>query len=231
MPDRVLMDNDVVLKTCCYNAVEEVLGCTAGNARTIHVLGALRFVLAKAISRAKNIVDKAGTSDRLARLLDRVELIEPEGEELALAADFEAAAQSLNVELHDGESQLLAVLIMRSAAVLLTGDKRAIRAMEPIVEAVGYTEHVSHRVACLEQIVMTLVGRHGAETIHRRVCREAAIDKSLANCFSCTSGFCRQESILDGLRSYIADLRRDAPRVLVDSDDLSTVVPQEDGVG
>ena len=25
MPDRVLMDNDVVLKTCCYDAVDEVL--------------------------------------------------------------------------------------------------------------------------------------------------------------------------------------------------------------
>ena len=134
-------------------------------------------------------------------------------------------------ELDEGESQLLAVLIVRSAALLLTGDKRAVRAMEPVVDAAGYTERVAHRVACLEQIAMALVGRHGAEAIHRRVCGEAAVDKSLANCFSCASGFCRQESILDGLRSYIADLRRDAPRVLVDSDDLSAVIPQEDGVG
>lgn len=231
MPEHVLMDNDIVLKTCCYDAVDEVLGCTAGVGRSIHVLGALKFVLAKAISRARNIVDKAGTSDRLARLLDCVEIIEPAEDELALAADLETSAQSLDVELDEGESQLLAVLIFRSASLLLTGDKRAVRAMEPVLEAAGYTELVARRVACLEQIAMALIGRHGAEAIRRCVCGEAAIDKSLANCFSCASRFCRQESILEGLSSYIADLRRDAPRVLIDSDDLSAVVPQEDGVG
>jgi hypothetical protein len=157
--------------------------------------------------------------------------IEPDDEELALAAEFEEVAQSLGVDLDGGESQLLAVLIRRSAALLLTGDKRAILAMEPIVQAGSYHDQVARRVACLEQIAMALISRHGAETIHRRVCSEAAIDKSLANCFSCISGFCRPESILEGLTSYIADLRRQAPRVLVDSDDLSTVVPQEDGVG
>jgi hypothetical protein len=156
------MDNDIVLKACCYDTVDEVLGCTAGNGRSIHVLGALKFVLAKAILRSKNIVDKPGSLARLARLLDQVEIIEPTETELDLAVDFEAAAQSLGLEFEEGESQLLAVLIIRSAALLLTGDKRAVRAMEPIVAAAGYTERVANRVACLEQITMTLVGKHGA---------------------------------------------------------------------
>lgn len=231
MPDSVLMDNDVVLKTCCYDAVDEMIGCTVGPARTAHVLGAVRFVLAKTISKAKNIADKARAAERLAKMLGRVTPIEPDDDELALAAEFEEVAQSLGVDLDGGESQLLAVLIRRSAALLLTGDKRAILAIEPVVQAVGCHDQVARRVACLEQTVMAIVARHGAEAIHHRVCSEAAIDKSLANCFSCTSGFCRPESILEGLTSYINDLRRQAPRVLVESDDLSAVVPQEDGIG
>jgi hypothetical protein len=231
MIDHVLMDNDVILKICCYDIVDELMGCTVGKLRTAHVLGVARFVLGKAISKAKNIANKERAAERLASLLSRVALIEPDVDELSLAAEFEETAQVRGVALDGGESQLLAVLIRRSAGLLLTGDKRAIRAMEPVVKAGAYGEQVTRRVACLEQIAMALIGRHGVESIHRRICSEVAIDKSLSNCFSCASGFCREESIVEGLASYIADLRRDAPFALVESDDLSTVVAQEDGVG
>jgi hypothetical protein len=225
MADQVLMDNDVILKACCYDVVDEVIGCVAGKARPVHALGVVQYVLAKAISKRSNIANKERATDRLAHLLGSVALIEPNGDELLLAAEFEETAQSRGVDLDGGESQLLAVLIRRSAALLLTGDKRAIRAIESVVQARGCNEQAARRVACLEQIVMALVGRHGAETIHWHVCGEAAVDKSLAVCFSCSSGSCHPESILEGLASYIADLRRQAPCVLVDSDDLSTVIP------
>ncbi len=188
MTDCVLMDNDAILKTCCYGVVDKVIDCLAGRVRTINVLGVVRYVLGRAITKRKNIADKERAADRLAYLLGRVALVEPNDEELLLAAGFEEAAQSLGVELDGGESQLLAVLIRRSASLLLTGDKRAIRAIEPVVEASGHREQVARRVACLEQLVMALVGRLGAEAIHRCVCREAAVDKSLAICFSCASG-------------------------------------------
>lgn len=225
MADSVLMDNDVILKTCCYGIVDEVLGCVAGQTRTVHVLGVVRYVLGRAISKRKNITDGETASARLADLLGRVSLLEPSREELLLAAEFETAAQSLGVELDGGESQLLSVLVTRSAAVLLTGDKRAIRAIEPVVHAVGYDRQAERRVACLEQMIMAIVGRHGAEAIHQRVCREAGIDKSLAVCFACASGRCDPQSILEGLTSYVRALRRDAPAALVASDDLSAVIP------
>jgi hypothetical protein len=224
MAESVLMDNDVILKTCCYGVVDEVLGCVSGEARTIHVLGVVRYVLGRAIAKRKNISDRDGAASRFSYLLGRVALIEPDNDELSLAADFEHAALSLGVDLDGGESQLLAVLIRRSSALLLTGDKRAIRAIEPVLQASDYRQQVEHRIACLEQIMMAVVGRYGAETIHQRVCSEAAVDKSLAVCFSCCSGTCNLQSIIDGLASYIRDLRRDAQWALVVSDDLSAVV-------
>lgn len=225
MADAVLCDNDVILKTCCYDTVDDVLDVIAGQTRTVLVLGAVRFVLSKAIGRARNIADKQRATDCLARFLSRVALIEPNDDELLLAVEFEEAAQSCGVDLDGGESQLLAVLINRSAALLITGDKRAVRAVEPVVKSRGYEEHVARRVACLEQVTMALVGRLGAETLHVRICREANVDISLAICFSCATGLYRQESVARALLSYIGDLRRHAPSVLVDSDDLSTVIP------
>jgi hypothetical protein len=219
------MDNDVVLKTCCYGFVDEVLGCLAGETRTVHVLGAIQFVLSNAIAKKKNIVNKAIASERLAQFLGMVKLLEPDVDELLLAAEFEAAAQAHDLELDPGESQLLAVLVRRSATLLLTGDKRAIRAIEPVVTASGHVQQAERRVACLEQIVMTIVARHGAEMVHQRVCQEAAVDKSLSIRFSCASGNCNPQSICDGLSSYIGSIRRDAPRALVDTDDLSSVIP------
>jgi hypothetical protein len=224
MADSVLMDNDIILKTCCYGVVDEVLGCVSGKASTIHVLGMVRYVLGKAIANRKYISDREGAASRLSYLLGKVALIEPDDDELSLAAEFEQTAQSLGVELDGGESQLLAVLIRRSSALLLTGDKRAIRAIEPIFQSSDYRRQVERRVACLEQIMMAVVGRHGAETIHQRVCSEATVDKSLAACFSCSSGTCNLQSILDGLASYIRNLRRDAQWALLVSDDLSAVI-------
>lgn len=224
MADSVLVDNDIVLKMCCYDTVDELIGCIVGGTRSIHVLGVLQFVLAKAINKGKKIANKQRAADCLTRILESVALIEPNLDELELAAELEEVAQSSEVDLDGGESQLLAVLIKRSAILLLTGDKRAIRAIEPVVKAIGFEKELIGRVACLEQVVMELIGRHGAEMLHPRVCSEPAIDASLAICFSCASGFCNSENIVRALLSYIRDVRSSAPSILVDSDDLSTVI-------
>ena len=225
MANSVLIDNDVVLKTCCYGVVDEVLGCLTGLNRTVHVLGAIQYVLTNAITRKKAIIDKRTAAACLTQFLGMVELLEPNGDELLLAAEFEAEASTQDLEFDAGESQLLAIMINRSASLLLTGDKRAIRAIEPVVHALGFIQQAMQRVACFEQLVMSIVVRHGVELVHQRICDEATVDKSLAICFACNSGKCNPESILEGLSSYINSIRRDAPQSLVTSDDLSSVIP------
>jgi hypothetical protein len=47
------------------------------------------------------------------------------------------------------------------------------------------------------------------------ICREKEIDTALAICFQCHSpGEVPHAAVLDGLRSYIEDLRKHAPRLL-----------------
>lgn len=93
MPSGALLDNDVVLKTCCYAAVDDMLGCL-GQVGPVAVLGAARFVLASRIAKARNIVNKASATAALGALLAAAATVEPDSSEIALAADFEAEASA-----------------------------------------------------------------------------------------------------------------------------------------
>jgi hypothetical protein len=224
MADEVLVDNDVALKACCYDANEELLECLAGETRSVCVLGVAKYVLPNAIAKGR-VADKARASDRLARFLEDVTSLEPIDDELDLAAELEEAALRVSAGTLDvGESQLLAILIRRGAMLLVTGDKRAIRAIEQVVVSHGYEGKAGSRIACLEQAMLSLLIKHGADALHSRVCSEAEMDKALAICFKCVSGLYGLEAIRDSLLSYIRDVRKYTPVTLVESDDLSAVI-------
>ena len=224
MVDEVLVDNDVALKACCYDAIEELLECLGGESRSVCVLGVAKYVLFNAIAKG-GVENKVRAADRLSRFLGDVTALEPGEDELGLAAELEEAALRANCGTLDvGESQLLAMLIRRGATLLITGDKRAIKAMEQVVVSHGYEENAASRIACLEQTMLSLLIRFGPDSLHSRVCSEASIDKALAICFKCVSGVYTLEAISDSLLSYIRDLRKSAPVILVGSDDLSAVV-------
>jgi hypothetical protein len=72
---------------------------------------------------------------RLDDFLASVELIEPTVEESTLAAEFESLALAAALPLDAGESQLCAVLVSRNLPLLVTGDKRAITALESLVDS------------------------------------------------------------------------------------------------
>jgi hypothetical protein len=177
------------------------------------------------ISRTRSFRYKEGAAAALRTFLAHVEKIEPDDDQLGLAAEFETEAQAIGLDLDGGESQLLSILIRHSALLLLTGDKRAICAIEAVVERLGYSAHAAGKVGCFEQIILALVHRRGAETLHPQICREPGVDGALSLCFSCASGLLSPESILEGLVSFISHLRNAASCVLVASDDLSPMVP------
>jgi hypothetical protein len=115
----------------------------------------------------------------------------------------------------------LAILLRRGLRLLLTGDKRAIRAIEQIA-----AEHFQvASVACLEQLMTEIIGHLGVTTLRERVCTEPTVDRAMTSCFACKSSVVDLDSVAGGLRSYIADLRKAARRVLIKSDDLSSLIP------
>lgn len=232
MSEMVLMDNDIVLKACCYDIINELRDCLGGTKRTLNILGSARYVIENAIIKGKNVANKAQASKCLKEFLTSTVEVEPSQDELDLAAQFEEVALTASdLALHGGESQLLAILINRTCLLLVTGDKRAIRAIEPVLAACDRSHAIANCVVCLEQLMATFVERHGAEALHSRVCGEALIDKTMAICFKCVSGSYTSESVLESLASYIQDLRRDVPTILITANSVSAMITQEDGVG
>ncbi|MCP4564148.1 MAG: hypothetical protein GY873_37500 [Bosea sp.] len=211
-----LLDNDIVMKVCCYGLQQETLDILTDCGRVPAVLPVTRFVATDRLERSVPIEARTATLDRLASMLASLGVAEPDSGELQLAASFEAEAQRLNLELDIGESQLLAMLISRKLRLLVTGDKRAIRAIESVAGA-----SAAASLACLEQLTASLIERIGLANVLARICSNPSVDRALFNCFGCHSGGAEAAAVTEGLRSYIADLRSGASRVLIASDRLA----------
>jgi len=210
MPDQVLLDNDVALKVACYSLVDETLVVTTIGDVPPGILGVGRFVIRGRLDRGSNIADVPRAKAAFERLLGRVELLEPDDDELAMAADLEAEASRRDLELDGGESQLLALLLKRGCRVLVTGDKRAIVAMAIVAAGIA-----ADKIACLEQQMAMIVDVAGVDSVRSRVCAEPLIDRAVTSCFACTQDRAGYDDIAAGLSSYVGHLDRSAPGMLM----------------
>jgi hypothetical protein len=209
-----LVDNDVLYKGSCYGLLESLLSpvCTADHPSG--VLASARFVIPTKIARAALRGDRDLALRRLREFLDRAEPLEPTQEEQTMAADLELIALKLGVSLDVGESQLCTILVLRLVPLFYTGDKRAIVAIEKLLDAETRLLPICGKVVCLEQLFLSVLTRENVELLRGAVCGEPDIDIALTICFSCRSESVPYQSHVEGLRSYVEDLRRQAIRVL-----------------
>lgn len=218
--DGIYLDNDVVLKLCSYQSDAELLKATTISEVIPALLGVAVFTLRSRIDRSRNIVNREAARRSLAHVISGVRRLEPSIEEIETAAELEQRALEKGLELDTGESQLFAMMLRRNAKVLITGDKRALRALARL--EIGGTDH---RTACLEQLVIAILSITDFHQLRERVCAERMADKAITACFSCHSADPKFDTVLEGLRSYIHHLRKEAHSLLILSDDLSAVVP------
>jgi hypothetical protein len=216
---NLLIDNDVLIKSACYSILDEIRG-PSGSYESVAILGAARFVVGKYLERQGAIQDRAAARRRFQDYLSTVTVLEPTPDELQFASAIEEAAMLLGLDLDSGESQLCAIAVFRSSALVLTGDKRAIVSAETLMANVSDLTSLAGRLVCFEQAVMGVVGRIGMDETRVRVCAERAIDKSLSICFECHSLAGGRPLGLAGLISYISDIRKRAPMLLYASDSL-----------
>lgn len=215
--DRWLHDNDVVIKVCGYQLLDLLLTCM-GKTRPA-ILATSTFSLPSQIRKKAKIRNQSAATEELRRFLENAEVIEPERAELELAAAIEEEAVRRALPLDGGESQLIAILAYRTMPLLVTGDKRAIIALYEL----GRPD-VHGRMACLEQLTMTLARHAGFQSVRSHVCPEPQLDRALSSCFACSSEHAADESIEQGLTSYVDHLRRSSGSLLTPGDDLLAIV-------
>ena len=211
---KAAIDNDILFKGACYGLLSELISTTCSSTEVAGVLGSARFVVSKKIEKSKLRRNGAAALTNFTQFLSRTESLEPTGSEQNMAADLELAAQRIGINLDSGESQLCSILVHRVLPLLLTGDKRAIAAMEKLIDADARLRPICGKVRCLEQLVHDALANGEQGNFRRAVCAEPEIDKALAICFSCTNQSIEAASVIEGLHSYIRSLRMEASRVL-----------------
>jgi hypothetical protein len=211
---NVVVDNDIVYKGLCYGVLHDIVHPYNGTAGSVGVLGAARFVVGKKVQKTRLRRSADLVAQELGRFLSGAVQLEPTDSEQSLAADLESAAQQHDVNLDAGESQLCAIVIERAIPILLTGDKRAITAMERLLDAELRLHGLRGKVRCLEQAVLYVLDQRDLETLRTAICTEPMVDKTLTICFGCSSPSMQRETVLQGLDSYIRALRAGATRIL-----------------
>jgi hypothetical protein len=210
---RAVADNDILLKGASYGLLPALMECIPGSG-VIGVLGASKFVVPRMIVRNQLRGDPAMARACFAAFVAENEVVEPNSEEQQMAAFLEASAQQKALNLDAGESQLVAIVVSRCLPCIVTGDKRAIASLEDLLDSDARLGVMSGKIRCLEQLVAAAVATENADQIRRAICAEPAVDRALSICFSCSSAVADLASVLEGLASYIEDLRTRAVRVL-----------------
>ncbi|WP_192249527.1 hypothetical protein [Mesorhizobium silamurunense] len=216
MSDGFYLDNDVVLKTCSYGAGAELVELSTTGNLAPAILALARFTLRSRVERSRVLVDAQNASAQLDAILAQLRFLEPTPEEVEIAADFEAAATKANLSFDAGESQLVAMLMARGGVALVSGDKRAAKAMSVVVP------ELERRLVCLEQVLHSIIARFGLEPLRSSVCREKSSDRAVTNCFQCSSQQVEAPSVLQALESYLRSLRSETGRLLVKSAGMSS---------
>lgn len=213
-----LMDNDVLHKTTAYGLFNNILKTLPIRHEVYGILGTAKYVVSKKLKKRPPLRGLESVLVDFNSALQHLVELEPTHEEVTVAANLEYQAQHLNLELDIGESILCAVLLTRQLNHILTGDKRAIKAVEGLTTAENNSINFESRFICLEHLFIWLVNEHGVHNVRSSVCSEKIVDSALTNCFSCYSPEVPDESCVEGLKSYIANLQQDAPTVLAKCD-------------
>jgi hypothetical protein len=224
MAEVILLDNDIILKACSFSLTKELLDVSGSRNCSLWMLGVAEFVIRKRLKKSIGLRHPSRIAEECDLAMQRFGRLEPDDEEIKFAAGLEAAAQEMAVQLDTGESLLIAILVRRFARLLITGDKRAVVATHCLCGTAISRDAIKGRVVCLEQLMLTLLDHLGLEALAARVCAEPAADKTLAICFSCSSGITDEPTVREGLRSYLADLRARSGDVLLPGDVVSRVV-------
>ena len=211
---NAVLDNDVLHKGTSYGILSSLLKPHGGANAEIGILGAARFVIPNKIKRSALNRGTAAVLTEFQQWVSTFSQLDPTIAEQKLAAELESLAQQSGVSLDVGESQLCAIVLERRVPFLLTGDKRAIAAIESLFDRNPKLQAIGGKVKCIEQLVLTILTLAILDALRAAVCSEPQVDKTLTICFACASSGVDLDTVKDGLNSYIRAVRAVAGRVL-----------------
>jgi hypothetical protein len=211
---KVAVDNDVVAKCAAYSLLCYIAGTLDVNCADLGVLGTVIYVIKARHLKTAGVGGEAARQ-QLREFYTKVKILEPTDEESQLAARLEQVALELSLQFDVGESQLCAIVVSREIEIFCTGDKRAIRAIGQLVDALSEIEHLLQRILPFEGLVRRMVASVGYPGLRANICSSPGTDKSVEICFQCHREDGTEAEAVMGLNSYLGALARESSRVII----------------
>lgn len=214
MAEGAAVDTDILLKAASYRVASEVVAVLKTKGAPA-ALGLTHLIAGKQLARKRGVRDRLGAAAELQSLLALLGRLEPDDEEIAIAADLAAKAQDRGLPLDTGEAQLAAITIMRGLPLLVTGDKRAIAALASLL--LGEIDRVAlvGRLACFEQVIASIATMIGEQELRLRICGEPDVDGAMRLACSCGREGWDPAQLHEACESFVDAVRLEAGDLLV----------------
>lgn len=199
---RLLIDVDALVKLAHWGLLGELEGTTGVPPERQATVESIRF---RAARRDRKLFRDPAVADDLAAALGHF------GAPWSPDTDVLVRLQGV-AGLDAGEVTLIAMLCNDPRALLVTGDKRALRALTaPGLEHV--VERIAGRIICLEQVLLSTLDRMDAGALAAAIEPHRQLDTAV-RCAVPLASHAVEFEVRTGLGSYIKDLRAQAPSLL-----------------
>lgn len=204
-----LADNDAVFKLAACNLLNEALEVLGLSRDDVYVLNTVKYQLRKGRS-LNRLVEKYGV-EGLNRALEFVLSVneiqgEPDIDELHLLSTIE--------DIDAGEAVLFAATRTLDDFIIITGDKKALKAIGKAAGCTFLRKRLEGRVLCFEQVVALILRTQGLDTIKPGIVSALSCDTALRVAFGSEMDT-TLDGALDALDYYVSELRMETGALLI----------------
>lgn len=203
---RLFIDVDALCKCAHWGILDylpELLGFNWTDSATLSSLK-YRAKRAQQTPDGKLFKTTAAASAACITIAQMQSNLEPDAE---LLAEIDGIAG-----IDPGEAILFSAAAKNEDIFILTGDKRALRALAKLTKS-EKMEKLHHKFFCIEMLILKLLDQHGLEWVRNKICPFKDIDKAVIVILGshCDAG---ESSVRDALAAYIDELNRDCANYL-----------------
>lgn len=197
-----ILDSDVARKICQYGILDELSKSTEMPLSNFFILPQLRFQLK--INDSVKSIKLLGSEE--AYDLARKMIMECREIKISSSDFTNKVLTTLNApDIDSGEATLFTAIILDIHKKLITGDKRAIKALSSLINISSFD--IWLRVLTLEEAILTMLHSHPFDLISNKIRCRNDVDTGLSIIFG-RSVKNSKESVIEGLTSSINELKR-----------------------
>ncbi len=194
---KLLIDVDALVKMAHWRMLPELPGSLDISWSNCATVSSLKFRASRAATEpdGKLFISTQAAQAAVLAIAEMSELAEPLPGHLELFQDISG--------IDAGEAILFAGIMGDDSTYVLTGDKRALRALSNL--PAESRMQMAGRIYSLEQILLVMLQKNGLGWLRDRVCPERKLDKAVDAIMGSRCD-APAESVREGFASYIREL-------------------------